>query len=52
MNDLSQAMIYNPDLKVMLNMGYFDLGTPYFSAYEMHHLPVPNDLQKNIEFHT
>ncbi len=53
MNDLAQAMIYNPDLKVMLNMGYFDLGTPYFEGmYEMHHLPVPNELQKNIEFHT
>lgn len=53
MNDLAQAMIYNPDLKVMLNMGYFDLGTPYFeSMYEMHHLPMPNDLQKNIEYYT
>ena len=53
MNDLAQAMIYNPDLKVMLNMGYFDLGTPYFeSMYEMHHLPMPNALQKNIEFYT
>ena len=53
MNDLAQAMIYNPDLKVMLNMGYFDLGTPYFEGeYEMHHLPIPNNLQKNIEFHT
>ncbi|MGN6531792.1 MAG: S10 family peptidase, partial [Ginsengibacter sp.] len=30
MNDLAHAMVYNPDLKVMLNMGYFDLGTPYF----------------------
>lgn len=51
MNDLAQAMIYNPDLKVMLNMGYFDLGTPYFEGvYEMHHLPMPADLQKNIEY--
>ena len=53
MNDLAQAMIYNPDLKVMLNMGYFDLGTPFFEGeYEMHHLPIPNSLQKNIEFDT
>jgi carboxypeptidase C (cathepsin A) len=51
MNDLAQAMIYNPDLKVMLNMGYYDLGTPYFEGiYEMHHLPMPNSLQKNIEY--
>ncbi len=53
MTDLAHAMIYNPDLKVMLNMGYFDLGTPYFEGkYEMHHLPMPNSLQKNIEFDT
>lgn len=51
MNDLAHAMIYNPNLKVMLNMGYFDLGTPYFEGiYEMHHLPMPNKLQKNIEY--
>ncbi len=51
MNDLAHAMIYNPDLKVMLNMGYFDLGTPYFEGlYEMHHLPMPTSLQKNIEY--
>jgi carboxypeptidase C (cathepsin A) len=32
-------------------MGYFDLGTPYFEGlYEMHHLPMPNTLQKNIEY--
>ncbi len=47
MNDLAQAMIYNPDLKVMLNMGYFDLGTPFFEGeYEMHHLPMPNEPAK------
>lgn len=51
MNDLAHAMIYNPDLKVMLNMGYFDLGTPYFEGlYEMQHLPMPRYLQKNIEY--
>ena len=51
MNDLAQAMIYNPDMKVMLNMGYFDLGTPYFEGiYEMQHLPIPAALQKNIEY--
>jgi carboxypeptidase C (cathepsin A) len=50
MKNLAHAMIYNPDLKVMLNMGYFDLGTPYFEGeYEMRHLPMPFSLQKNIE---
>jgi carboxypeptidase C (cathepsin A) len=48
--DLAQAMKYNPDLKVMLNSGYFDLATPFFEGvYEMHHLPIPASLQKNIE---
>jgi carboxypeptidase C (cathepsin A) len=51
MNDLANAMVYNPDLKVMLNMGYFDLGTPYFeSEYEMAQLPMPKSFQKNIEY--
>lgn len=51
MSDLAQAMIYNPDLKVMLCQGYFDLGTPYYEGeYEMQHLPMPKSLQKNIEY--
>ena len=51
MPDLANAMIYNPEMKVMLNMGYFDLGTPYFEGkYEMQHLPMPASLQKNIEY--
>jgi carboxypeptidase C (cathepsin A) len=51
MTALAYAMIYNPHLKVMLNSGYFDLGTPYFQGiYEMRHLPIPAVLQKNIEF--
>ena len=48
---LAHAMIYNPNLKVMVNSGYFDLGTPYFEArYEMEHLPMPAALQKNIQY--
>lgn len=51
MPDLAQAMIYNPKMKVMLNMGYFDLGTPFLEGlYEMHHLPMPKELQKNISY--
>ena len=51
MPDLAAAMIYNPNLKVMLNAGYFDLATPYFEGmYEMRHLPIPEKLQKNIEY--
>jgi carboxypeptidase C (cathepsin A) len=51
MPDLATAMKYNPDLKVMLNAGYFDLATPFFEGiYEMQHLPIPANLQSNIEF--
>jgi carboxypeptidase C (cathepsin A) len=49
--DLANAMKLNPNLKVQLNAGYFDLATPFFQGvYEMHHLPIPASLQSNIEF--
>ncbi|HET7216073.1 MAG TPA: peptidase S10 [Terriglobia bacterium] len=48
--DLAQAMKYNPELRVMLNSGYFDLATPFYEGiYEMNHLALPEKLQKNIE---
>src|SRR5271170_6584526 len=51
MPDLAIAMKYNPDLKVLLNAGYFDLATPFYEGvYEMQHLPIPASLQSNIEF--
>jgi carboxypeptidase C (cathepsin A) len=51
MTDLGLAMKYNPELKVMLNAGYFDLATPFYEGvYEMQHLPIPAKLQKNIEY--
>jgi carboxypeptidase C (cathepsin A) len=51
MLDLATAMKYNPQLKVLLNAGYFDLATPFYEGvYEMQHLPIPADLQKNIEY--
>jgi carboxypeptidase C (cathepsin A) len=52
MPDLAAAMKYDPKLKVSLNGGYYDLATPFFQGmYEMHHLPIPADLQSNIEYH-
>ena len=51
MPDLAAAMIQNPDMKVLLNAGYYDLATPYYSAvYVMHHLPMPAKLQDNISY--
>jgi carboxypeptidase C (cathepsin A) len=51
MPDLANAMKLNPNLKVQLNAGYFDLATPFYQGvYEMHHLPIPQSLQANIEY--
>jgi carboxypeptidase C (cathepsin A) len=52
MTDLATAMKRNPNLKVQLNNGYYDLATPYFSAlYQLRHLPIPPALQGNIDTH-
>lgn len=49
--DLATAMKTNPQLKVMVNGGYFDLATPFFAAeYEDKHLPIPDSLAKNIQY--
>jgi carboxypeptidase C (cathepsin A) len=48
--DLAYTMKANPQLKVQLHAGYYDLATPYFAAeYELWHLPVGPDIAKNIE---
>jgi carboxypeptidase C (cathepsin A) len=50
--DLATAMKQNPDMKVMVNGGYFDVSTPYFEGkMEMRHLPIPAALRGNIEYH-
>jgi carboxypeptidase C (cathepsin A) len=52
MPDLAVAMKQNPNLKVQLNGGYYDLATPYFAAvYELHQLPIQSSLVSNIEMH-
>ena len=49
--DLAAAMKRNPDMKVMINGGYFDVSTPFYEGwFEMHHLPIPPNLQDNIEY--
>ena len=51
MPDLAAAMKYNPDLKVRLFGGFYDLATPYYTAiYEMQHLPIPDPLRQNISY--
>src|SRR6202795_727398 len=42
MPDLANALKINPNLKIQLHAGYFDLATPFYQGvYEMQHLPVP-----------
>ena len=44
-------MKQNPNLKVMVSGGYFDVSTPSFSGrFEMRHLPVPASLLRNIDY--
>ena len=51
MPDLANAMKINPNLKIQLHAGYFDLATPFYQGvYEMHHLPIPASLRGNIEY--
>ncbi len=51
MPDLAVAMKYNPNLKVKLFGGFYDLATPYYTAiYEMQHLPIPDSLRQNISY--
>jgi carboxypeptidase C (cathepsin A) len=52
MPDIAVAMKQNPNLKVQMNGGYYDMATPYFAAeYELHQLPIQTSLQGNIEMH-
>lgn len=51
MPDLAYVMKANPQLKVQLNGGYFDLATLYFAAeFELKHLQIPPQVAKNLEF--
>jgi carboxypeptidase C (cathepsin A) len=47
--DLVEALVTNPDLKVEVENGLYDLATPFFETeYEMEHLGLPKKLQGNI----
>lgn len=51
MIDLADEMKYDPGLKIMFNMGYYDLATPYFAAeYVIRHLAVPDSIRGNIRY--
>jgi carboxypeptidase C (cathepsin A) len=49
--DLAVAMKQNPNMKVMVNGGYYDVSTPYFAGkFELRHLPVGPEVRRNIEY--
>ncbi|WEK42095.1 MAG: peptidase S10 [Candidatus Sphingomonas colombiensis] len=49
--DLAIAMKQNPQMKLLVTGGYFDVSTPYFAGvYELRHLPVPANIQANIDY--
>jgi carboxypeptidase C (cathepsin A) len=46
---LRQALTHNPDLRVLLCSGYYDLATPYFgSDYTFDHLGLAPNLRKHV----
>ena len=48
---LRSAMIKDPDLKILVMEGDYDMATPFLAAqYTMNHLTVTPDLHKNIAF--
>jgi len=52
MLDLAVAMKQNPNLRVQLHGGYYDLATPYFAAvYELRQLPIQASLRSNVDMH-
>ncbi len=48
--DLAEAMVRNPDLKVLLVNGIYDLATPYFAAvWTIDRMGLPDHLRANVE---
>ena len=47
--DLAQALVSNPNLRVEVENGYYDMATPFFATeYTMDHLGLPADLRGHI----
>jgi len=47
--DLAHAIIRNPDMKVLVQQGYFDLATPYRATeYFIDQMPLPDSLRGNV----
>ncbi len=50
--DLRRAMITNPYLQLMVNEGYYDLGTPFFATeYTIAELDLPQPLRSHVHIY-
>ncbi|MDB5782042.1 MAG: peptidase serine carboxypeptidase [Caballeronia mineralivorans] len=48
--DLAQTMVQDPNLKVLVLQGYFDLGSPFATTeYMMSHLQIPQEAVSRIQ---
>ncbi len=47
--NLRDAMVKNPHLRVWVCSGYYDMATPWYTTdYVMHHMFLPEELRKNV----
>ena len=47
--DLAEAMSHNPNLKILVLNGYYDLATPFFGTeYTFDHLGLEKKLKQNV----
>jgi carboxypeptidase C (cathepsin A) len=47
--DLTHAMVQNPNMRVLVQQGYFDLATPYgVTEYVLDHMELDLELRRNI----
>lgn len=48
-DDLRDAVVKNPHLRVWVASGYYDMATPWYTTdYVIHHMFMPEELRKNI----
>ena len=51
LDDLATAIKQEPDLKIMLGNGYYDMATPFHQTeYDIDHIGLPKPLAQNIAF--
>ncbi|MGE5106716.1 MAG: S10 family peptidase [Sphingobacteriales bacterium] len=49
--DLAETMSQNPNLKLLVLNGYYDLATPFFATeYTLDHLGLEPEIRKNVTF--